>query len=110
MFPSRGTGDVRMRVLINGMVLNGKKTGIGHYAAELVRCMTPLVGEQNLCVHRPAWVQPAREWLTRLRPPASPVPSASSQTPQKLPLTLTLRGQLVNALRDVGKTAYLYQF
>ena len=33
-----------MRVLFNGMVLGGKKTGIGHYASELIRCLGPLLG------------------------------------------------------------------
>jgi glycosyltransferase involved in cell wall biosynthesis len=98
-----------MRVLINGMVLNGKKTGIGHYTAELVRCLAPLLGAESLCVHRPAWVEAARRWLIRLRPPANSTPSPSSQPPQKTP-SPSVRGRVVNALRDVGKAAYQYHF
>jgi glycosyltransferase involved in cell wall biosynthesis len=96
-----------MRVLINGMVLEGKKSGIGHYTAELVRCLGPLLGPEGLGVHRPAWVSAGRRWLLRLRPRSGAVPAPASRSTQTAP---SLRGRLANALRDVGKAAYQYHF
>ena len=98
-----------MRVLINGMVLSGKKSGIGHYTAELIRCLGPLLGPEGLRVHHPVWFEAARRWLIRLRPSADGVPAPSPQTPQNSPPP-SLRGRVVNVLRDVGKAAYQYHF
>lgn len=97
-----------MRVLINGMTLAGKKAGIGHYTAELVRCLAPLLGREGLGVHRPAWVVAGRRWLARLRQ-ATGVPPTPPQVPQNPPPP-SVRGRVVNALRDLGDAAYQYHF
>ena len=98
-----------MRVLINGMVLNGKKSGIGHYTAELIRCLGPLLGPEGVRVHRPAWFEAARRWLIRLHPTAAVVPAPSAQTPQNAP-PLSLRSRVVNLLHHFGEATNRYQF
>ena len=57
-----------MRVLVNGLSMLGAKAGIGHYAAEVVRCLRAKLGESQVVVHQPApsartGFARVREWL-----------------------------------------------
>ncbi len=99
-----------MRVLINGLVLNGRKSGIGHYAAELVRCLAPLLGADNLHVHRPTWIDAAQRCYFRLRPSTTSVSPSSSQTAQTSKPDRRIRTRVVNRLRWLSKKVFDYQF
>jgi alpha-1,3-rhamnosyl/mannosyltransferase len=45
-----------MRVLVNGLVSLGARTGIGHYAGELVRSLRAQTGDAAVDVFPPAWL------------------------------------------------------
>jgi glycosyltransferase involved in cell wall biosynthesis len=64
-----------MRVLVNHLTAVGRKTGIGHYADQLVRCLREQIGDGSIDCFAPGWyqqVQDAWEWAGarfRRRPP-----------------------------------------
>jgi alpha-1,3-rhamnosyl/mannosyltransferase len=57
-----------MRVLLNALSTSGAKTGVGHYTAELIRCLREqtLPGEIDCFPH--GWVRGARSLWGRVRP------------------------------------------
>ncbi len=64
-----------MRVVLNGLSASGSKTGVGHYTAQLLRCLAAQRGGDELDVFPQGWVRQAyamRGWLRAwLRPPAA---------------------------------------
>src|SRR5437870_6656705 len=57
-----------MRVIVNRLVALGLKTGVGHYTAELVRCL-PLEADGDRIDRFPGvWVSRAARAYARLRP------------------------------------------
>ena len=69
-----------MRVLLNQLPAPGPKTGIGHYIAELERCLRPQAAADEVVTYPPAWLQKyhnpttpvvADEPKRRGRPPVS---------------------------------------
>jgi alpha-1,3-rhamnosyl/mannosyltransferase len=55
-----------MRVVVNRWPAAGQRTGIGHYTAELLRCLARQAGEDEVVIYPPPWLQRARACLTRL--------------------------------------------
>jgi alpha-1,3-rhamnosyl/mannosyltransferase len=54
-----------MRVLVNYLTAVGRKTGIGHYADQLVRCLREQAGDGAIDCFAPGWyrqVQDAGQW------------------------------------------------
>jgi alpha-1,3-rhamnosyl/mannosyltransferase len=78
-----------MRVVVNQSVTLSPKTGIGHYAAELLRCLRRQAGADQIDAYPDGWMRRLRQTARRLRPhlesksshaPAGPkVPSALSR-------------------------------
>jgi alpha-1,3-rhamnosyl/mannosyltransferase len=56
-----------MRVLINLLVASGRKTGIGHYASQLARCLAAQMGVDELEIFPRWWLRRAWGLSTRLR-------------------------------------------
>ncbi len=54
-----------MRVLINTITAEQSRTGVGHYACELVRCLREQRGEGWLGTFPPPWLRRARACWTR---------------------------------------------
>ena len=102
-----------MRILMNGISMQGKKTGVGHYTAELVRCLRPMLGKQNLELYSMSRFMQAIHFLHRLRhslrnqPASSPSadPSAKVGTPVKLSPMRRLQKWLGSHLRAITKMA-----
>ncbi len=71
-----------MRVLINGISMAGAKTGIGHYTAELYRCLPARAGADEVGCFPAPWVRRARAAWAAVRPalersaPAGPLGKA----------------------------------
>jgi alpha-1,3-rhamnosyl/mannosyltransferase len=84
-----------MRVLVNGLASAGARTGIGHYTAELVRCLRAQQGEDAIRVFPPAWMAAARRvWGTFTDRPGRPTPERC------WPSAPSWRGRLVSSLRS----------
>ncbi|HXG13417.1 MAG TPA: glycosyltransferase family 1 protein [Gemmataceae bacterium] len=75
-----------MRVVINQIVALGPKTGIGHYTAELLRCLRRQAGADEIDAFPEGWVRRLRETGSHIRarleprsrgePTNPPMPSA----------------------------------
>ena len=55
-----------MRVLVNTLTVEGLRTGVGHYASELVRCLRALAGRDAVGTFPSGWLRRARAVWTRL--------------------------------------------
>jgi alpha-1,3-rhamnosyl/mannosyltransferase len=97
-----------MRVLINGIATQGKKTGVGHYTAELIRCLRPLLGKRNFHVYSNPWYVSARNLMRQLTTPAT---NTAPNRPliEEPPATVQRRGVrswFESNLRALGMRAY----
>ena len=68
-----------MRVLVNNLASSGAKTGIGHYTAQLLRCMQAQAPDDAIETFPGPWVARGREAWRRLQ---SSSPSASARGPE----------------------------
>ncbi|MGL4552553.1 MAG: hypothetical protein ACRC33_15375, partial [Gemmataceae bacterium] len=74
-----------MRVLINGQAAVGARTGVGHYTAELARCLQSGAGADEVVCFQPDWLAGAKQSLSWLRdriddPRAASGPSAGDRS------------------------------
>lgn len=90
-----------MRILLNLLVASGRKTGIGHYASQLVRCL-PLVAPQDHYERFPGpWLRWSWSACNRLRPyleRKKRTPAAAAHT------SASARGSLLGWLRQHGQS------
>jgi alpha-1,3-rhamnosyl/mannosyltransferase len=82
-----------MRVLVNQWLATGSRTGIGHYAAELLRALRSQTGGDQFLAYPPGW-------LNRLRG----LVKSGSATPS------TGSGSLLASLRPLGRTLLAAHF
>jgi O-antigen biosynthesis alpha-1,3-rhamnosyltransferase len=86
-----------MRVIINQLATGSQKTGIGHYASELVRCLRGLPGTHEVFEYRHSFMQKLRGlWGSVSRGPAL-APGEGRRR-----LSSIVKGQVVNRLRPWG--------
>jgi alpha-1,3-rhamnosyl/mannosyltransferase len=57
-----------VRVVLNQLAALGLRTGIGHYAVELFRCLCEQAGAGEIEAFPQGWVWRARAWLAQARP------------------------------------------
>jgi glycosyltransferase involved in cell wall biosynthesis len=57
-----------MRVVVNQMVTLGRKTGIGHYARELLRCLQSQAQQDCIAEFPTGWLRRVWKAVTRARP------------------------------------------
>src|SRR5438067_1803707 len=57
-----------MRVLVNGLTAAGGRTGIGHYTAQLLRCVRQQDANAAIDCFPSPWIRQARHAWIRLRP------------------------------------------
>jgi glycosyltransferase involved in cell wall biosynthesis len=93
-----------MRVLVNALTASGGRTGIGHYTAELLRCLRDQSAGDTIDCFPSPWIRQTRRAWLRLRPwlerGGSPTPKAaaiSNQSPG-------WRQQTLGRLRSLGHT------
>jgi len=82
-----------MRVLVNQWLASGHKTGIGHYAAELLRALRAQAQGDEYLAYPPAWVE-------RLRSGWAQSGAAPAAAPARSPLA-ALRGSIRNWGRQI---------
>jgi glycosyltransferase involved in cell wall biosynthesis len=86
-----------MRVAFNASTTIGNKTGIGRYAAELVRCLDEIMAPGELFAYPHGWVRALRaKWKENT---AAPPPAPGGPRRWRLP---SLRRTAAGVLRPVG--------
>jgi glycosyltransferase involved in cell wall biosynthesis len=100
-----------MRILVNGLAAAGSKTGIGHYTAQLLRCLYAQTDADEIEAFPHPWVCRARSLWARVRsrlepsPVVSPLPAAPDS-----PGRLSWRGRAMRSLRSSGQWLLARQF
>jgi alpha-1,3-rhamnosyl/mannosyltransferase len=100
----RRRGRAKMRVVVNQLAALGQKTGVGHYTAELLRCLRRQAGPDQVDGFPTGWVGRARAVCANLRPRLEPRGSASPGQPGPPPRLLArMRGAALHHLRRLGR-------
>jgi alpha-1,3-rhamnosyl/mannosyltransferase len=93
-----------MRVVVNQLPALGRKTGVGHYIAEVLRCLRAQAGADQVDAFPSGWVQSARGWWDHLRDRLEPAPRALEPgQPRGRPALAPLRQAAVRLLRVGGR-------
>jgi alpha-1,3-rhamnosyl/mannosyltransferase len=94
-----------MRVLVNGLAAAGSKTGIGHYTAQLLRCLSEQTHADEIDAFPRPWVCRARSLWARFRSRLEPAAPVASVLPTALdsPDRLSWRGRAMRSLRSSGQ-------
>ncbi len=83
-----------MRVIVNQLATGSQKTGIGHYASELVRCLRALPGDHRVDEYRHGFMQRLRRLWARVG--GAPAPAGPGWPAARL------RGFVLGRLRPWG--------
>jgi len=98
-----------VRVILNRLVVAGIKTGIGHYTAQLLRCLRTQAAPDQIDGTPQGWVRKAHALGVRLRPMLeSQKPSAAIAEPAAR--TRSWKGWMLEALRRGGRRLLLHHF
>ena len=92
-----------MRVVVNQLAGLGHKTGIGHYTAELLRCMGTQRGDDEIEVFPTGWLRRVGRTYKRARPYLDPPAAANGKHPSSTSLMSRRGKSLVWRLQDLGK-------
>jgi alpha-1,3-rhamnosyl/mannosyltransferase len=98
-----------MRVLVNQWLATGPKTGIGHYAAELVRALRKRADGDEVLVYPPWWLRRARATRSRLGWRRS-ITGGSGSLPAARSSVAALRGHSRGWLRRCGQAMLTAHF
>jgi glycosyltransferase involved in cell wall biosynthesis len=94
-----------MRVLVNQWLATGAKTGIGHYAAELLRALRQQDEGDKFLAYPPWWLRRCRAAWSRRQQPAGP-----GEQPSARSLLAAVRRGSRHWLRDWGHGAVAAHF
>jgi hypothetical protein len=102
-----------MRVVVNLLAATGNKTGIGHYTAELLRCLRTQAGNDTIEVFPRGWMRWARKAWARARPllethKSQGSTALSAENVEAPPLRL--RSRMLASLRRKGQRLLRSQF
>ncbi|HEY7312668.1 MAG TPA: glycosyltransferase family 1 protein [Gemmataceae bacterium] len=93
-----------MRVVLNYLPATGARTGVGHYTAELLRCLrTQATDEDQIEPFPGSWGQRAHSLWLRCRRDGQ-MASANAQTSSTPSTRLNLRQKLIHAVRNGGRS------
>ena len=90
-----------MRVVVNQLSALGRKTGVGHYARQLLLALRAHAGEHEVHSFPRGWVRGACRTLTRARPYLAP--ANSSRPRADLESDVGIRGLALEYLRRRGR-------
>lgn len=100
-----------MRVVVNQLAAVGRKTGIGHYTLQLLRCLRAQAGTDEVVTFPPRYMSRVPEVLARVRSRLDPgeggLPTARNARPS--PLARLRRGAL-RTLRQVNRALWGHCF
>jgi alpha-1,3-rhamnosyl/mannosyltransferase len=98
-----------MRVVVNQLAALGVKTGIGHYAVQLLRCLREQAGEDQIDGFPLGVVRHVREACARVRPLLE---FGRAQTPAAASAALPAgwRTQVLRGLRQFGRSVIAQHF
>ncbi len=94
-----------MRVVVNQLPALGRRTGVGHYIAELLRCLGEQADTEEIDVFPRGWVRWARRLWDRLRSclettPGAPRPAGA---PARGPVLAAVRQAALHQMRQTGR-------
>lgn len=102
-----------MHVVVNRLVLAGARTGIGHYTAQLLRCLREQIGTDRIDGTPQGWLRRAHALGARLRPllegrkKRGPGPAAAAPAGPTKP---SWRAWALSSLRRGGRRLLLNHF
>ena len=104
-----------MRVVLNQLPACGQKTGIGHYTAELVRCLQEQIGDDEIYLYPRNWVQKARRMWAKVRPCFEESQTKTTAAPRQAAAArstslVRLRGTALRHLRGMGQSILARHF
>jgi alpha-1,3-rhamnosyl/mannosyltransferase len=97
-----------MRVIVNQSAIFGRKTGVGHYTAELLRCLHKQAEGDCIDLFPNRWIGFAREFWNRFSSSLAPGGGRAVSTGQPAPPTAlreTLPRKALRYLRGTGRKA-----
>src|SRR5579884_3007868 len=92
-----------MRVLVNGLAAAGPKTGIGHYTAQLLRCLREQAGTEEIHSFPNRWLCQARSLWARVRAQLDRGGHPSSASANVPAVKVGWRGRAMRSLRSSGQ-------
>jgi alpha-1,3-rhamnosyl/mannosyltransferase len=92
-----------VRVLINLLVASGRKTGIGHYASQLARCLPALMGADELEIFPRRWLRQAWALSGHMRPYLDGGKLMAESQAGATPPARTRGSRLLTHLRQLGQ-------
>src|SRR5689334_19141029 len=99
-----------MRVVLNYLPATGARTGVGHYTAELLRCLRTQAAEDEVVDPFPgSWGQRAHSLWLRCRRDGQ-MTAANAQTSSTTPARLNLKQKLVHLVRNCGRSVRGFSF
>jgi alpha-1,3-rhamnosyl/mannosyltransferase len=100
-----------LRVVVNRLVTAGVRTGIGHYTAQLLRCLREQAGPDRIDGTPQGWVRRAHALGVRCRPLLEPKASRGEDVPRGPgPARPSWRTWVLNQLRRGGRRLLLRHF
>jgi alpha-1,3-rhamnosyl/mannosyltransferase len=100
-----------MRVVVDQLVALGRKTGIGHYAVQLLRCLQEQAGEDCIEGFPQGWWRRAGEACGRLRPYLDFGGGQRESSLVSRPFSVTsLRRGVLQHLRHAGRALLAHSF
>jgi alpha-1,3-rhamnosyl/mannosyltransferase len=100
-----------MRVILNTLSVSGLKTGVGHYTAELLRCLQQQAGEDVIDYFPGPWMRHAYAAWTRFsRGPARPGLALVGRSSAPAPPRGGLKSWVAGCLRTPGRALMGWSF
>jgi alpha-1,3-rhamnosyl/mannosyltransferase len=100
-----------MRVVVNELAALGRKTGIGHYTVELLRCLRRQAVDDHIDAFPHGWLRRGKLLYSGARHrghPPSQHTGGDHREPRSLPAAL--RSWVLDRLRDWGRSAAAWSF
>jgi glycosyltransferase involved in cell wall biosynthesis len=99
-----------MRVVVNQLPALGRKTGIGHYTVQLLRCLRAQAGTDRIDGFPEGWVRRLRTLCARARPYLEGTQAESFQPGPSAARCGSLRSKGLGSLRRFGRSLMAQHF
>src|SRR5207245_9273094 len=99
-----------MRVVVNQLAATGRKTGIGHYTLQLLRCLVAQAGEDMVDTFPRTWMKRLPEVLSLLRSRVDPGEVATPSETSRKSRVVPMRRRTLHLLRQVNRLIWTQYF